>query len=209
MFAAASLTEAFTAAGLDATYNFAGSGTLVTQIQQGAPADVIATADTSSMQKLVDANLVDTPTVFARNALAILVAPGNPKDITTLADLTRADVSVVLADASVPAGRYAEQVLEQAGVTVNAKSLETDVKAAVARVASGDADAAIVYATDVRAAGPRAFGVDIPAADNVVAEYPIAIVKTTSNRTGAQTFIEAVVNGAGRAALEQAGFAVP
>jgi len=215
VFAAASLTEAFGAAGtalhaaqprVEVTFDFAASGTLVAQIEQGAPADVVATADMTTMQKLVDAGLVDGPRVFARNRLEIIVAPGNPKGVRGLADLAREDITVVLADGSVPAGAYAAQALSRADITVTPKSLEADVKAAVARVTGGDADAAIVYATDVHAAGGRATGVEIPDGQNVVAEYPIAIVKATTHRAAAQSFIDSVVSGSGRNALEQYGF---
>ena len=216
VFAAASLTEAFTAAGtalhveqpgVTVTFSFGASGTLVTQIQQGAPADLVATADTATMQQLVDGGLVDPPVTFAHNRLEIIVAPGNPKHIATLADLARSDLTLVLADPSVPAGKYAAQVLAGADVEVTPTSLETDVKAAVARVTNGEADAAIVYATDVHAAGSKASGVEIPANQNVVADYPIAIVKATHNRAVAEAFIEAITHGSGHDALAQAGFA--
>jgi len=215
VFAAASLTEAFTEArtvlqselpDLVVTLNFAGSGTLVTQIEQGADADVIATADMESMRKLVDAGLVEAPLVFAHNELAIIVAPGNPRGIESLADLARPDVTVVLADPSVPAGRYAEQVLTTADVIVQPKSLETDVKAAVARVTSGEADAAIVYATEVRAAGNTATGVTIPDSQNVVADYPIAIVKGAAHHEAAAAFVDAIANGSGQEVLLTYGF---
>ncbi|MEY2451577.1 MAG: molybdate transport system substrate-binding protein [Acidimicrobiaceae bacterium] len=215
VFAAASLTESLTnekttlqseQPGLDVTLNFAGSGTLITQIQQGAEADVIATADTASMQKLVDAGLVETPTVFAHNKLAIVVQSGNPKAIHTLADLARPDVTVVLADPSVPAGKYASQILTKADVMVEPKSLETDVKSAIARVTSGEADAAIVYVTDVKAAGGKAEGVDIPDSQNVVADYPIAIVKATKHHDAAAAFVDAITKGSGQAALSTSGF---
>ena len=215
VFAAASLTEAFNderaalqseQPGLDITLNFAGSGTLVTQIQQGAPADVVATADTTSMQKLVDAGLVESPTVFAHNKLAMIVAAGNPKAIHSLADLARADVTVVLADASVPAGKYATQILTKADVTVQPRSLETDVKSAVARVTSGEADASIVYVTDVRAAGKKASGIDIPDSQNVVADYPIAIVKATTHHDAAASFVDAITNGSGQELFRTSGF---
>jgi molybdate transport system substrate-binding protein len=218
VFAAASLTGAFSIEqgtlrserpGLDVTFSFAGSGTLVTQIQQGAPADVIATADMSSMQKLVDGGLVERPTVFAHNKLAIVTASGNPKDIHSLADLARPDVALVLADPSVPAGKYAAQILTNADVTVNPKSLETDVKAAIARVTSGEADAAIVYVTDVKAAGTAAEGIDIVDSQNVVAQYPIAIVKATSHHDAAAAFVDAITKGSGQAALRASGFAAP
>jgi molybdate transport system substrate-binding protein len=215
VFAAASLTESVTnekttlqseQPALDITLNFAGSGTLVTQIQQGAEADVIATADTASMQKLVDAGLVESPTVFAHNKLAIIVAAGNPKGVRTLADLARPDVSVVLADPSVPAGKYAAQILTKADVMVEPRSLETDVKSAVARVTSGEADAAIVYVTDVKTAGSKAMGVDIPDSQNVVADYPIAIVRATKHHDAAAAFVDAITNGSGQSALRANGF---
>ena len=215
VFAASSLTEAFTdeqaalkteQPGLDITYNFAGSGALVTQIQQGAPADVIATADTASMQKLVDAGLVDAPVRFANNKLEILVAPGNPLGIKGLSDLSRGDIKFVTEDEAVPAGRYAAQALSAAGVTTDPVSKEADVKAAVAKVTSGEADATIVYQTDVTAAGAKGEGVEIPDAQNVVATYPIAIVKDTGNRAAAEAFVKAIVSGSGQQALTRRGF---
>ena len=215
VFAAASLTAAFTDVGtalgagnpgLSVTYSFAGSGALVTQVQQGAPADVVATADTASMARLVDAGLVETPTTFARNQLQILVAPGNPLGVASLADLARPGLKVVLGDETVPAGKYAAQGLQAAGVTVAPVSKEADVKAAVAKVTLGEADATIVYVTDVIAAGAKGQGVAIPDAQNVVAEYPIAVVKATGNHAGAVAFVDAVVTGAGQDALRQRGF---
>jgi molybdate transport system substrate-binding protein len=210
VFAAASLTESFgdlqvaldaSDPGLSITYSFGGSGSLVTQVQQGAPADVVATADPASMTKLVDA-----PTTFARNKLEILVAPGNPMHINTLADLARIDVLVVLGEDTVPAGKYAAQVLSSAGVEVDPVSKEPDVKSAVSKVTSGEADATVVYVTDVRAAGSKAEGVEIPDAQNVVAEYPIAIVKGSPHRDAAAAFVDAVVKGRGQAVLHEHGF---
>lgn len=218
VFAAASLTEAFDdeQAALKAdfpdlsiTFSFAGSGALVTQIQQGAPADVVATADAASMDRLTAGGLVEAPTTLARNTLELLVGPGNPKGVRALADLSRPDLKVVLEDESVPAGRYAAQVLQTAGVMVKPVSKEADVKAAVAKVSSGEADAAIVYATDVAAAGAKGQGVEIPAEQNVVAEYPVAIVKATSNRDAASAFVAALVAGSGQAALRRHGFLPP
>lgn len=218
VFAAASLTESFgdlqpglesANPGLEITYSFAGSEALVTQVQQGAPADVIATADEASMQKLVDAGLVEAPTTFARNSLQILVAPGNPHAITGLADLAKSDLKVVLADETVPAGKYAAQSLGKAGVTVQPVSKELDVKSAVAKVTSGEADATIVYVTDVTAAGAKGQGVAIPDDLNVVAEYPIAIVKATDGHAAAEAFVESVVSGDGQRALQARGFRPP
>jgi molybdate transport system substrate-binding protein len=209
IFAAASLTDAFGALpepGVRPSFDFAGSQALVTQIQQGAPADVFASADQKNMQRLVDAGLVEAPKVFARNALAIVVAPGNPKHISGLADLARRDVIVVLADPSVPAGNYAHQALAAAGVTVHPKSLELDVKSTLAKVTSGEADAAIVYATDAKAAGAKATGVAIPTAQNVIAAYPIAVVKATKHHAAAQAFVDAVLSPSGQRVLADRGF---
>jgi molybdate transport system substrate-binding protein len=211
VLAAASLTAPFQAAqaelpGLAITYSFAGSGALAAQIQSGAPADVVATADVATMQALVDAGLVEAPVVFARNRLEILVAPGNPHHIEGLADLAASDLTVVLADDAVPAGRYAKAVLDRAGVTVHPASRELDVKAATAKVTSGEADATIAYATDVVAAGSRAEGVEIPAAQNVVAEYPIAVVAGAAHGQAAEAFVRSAVDGKVRDALDDQGF---
>ncbi|MCU1377653.1 MAG: molybdenum transporter, periplasmic molybdate-binding protein [Acidimicrobiales bacterium] len=205
VFGAASLTEAFTDLG-GATFTFAGSSALVTQIQQGAPADVFASADETNMQKLVDAGLVETPKVFAHNTLEIVTGSGNPKRITGLADLDRAGLIVVLADPSVPVGRYSQQVLTKAGVTVKPRSLELDVKAALTKVTTGEADASIVYASDVAAAGNDATGVEIPNDQNVTATYPIAVVKATAHRTSAEAFVQKVLSTRGQAALQRRGF---
>ena len=215
VFAAASLTESFndlqaslktSDPGLTVTYSYGASGTLVTQIQQGAPADVIATADTATMKRLTDASLVEAPVTFAKNRLEILVAPGNPKGIKALSDLARSDLKVVLGDDTVPVGKYGAQALAAAGVTVKPVSKELDVKAAVAKVTSGEADASIVYVTDVNAAGSKGQGVDIPDAQNVTAEYPIAVVSSTKNHPAAVAFVDSVVKGAGQVTLRQRGF---
>ena len=218
VFAAASLTEAFTDdknrlttanPGLTVTYSFAGSQQLVAQIQSGAPADVVATADEANMQKLVAANLVETPEDFAKNLLEIVVAAGNPKGVKGLADLARSDLKVVLADPSVPAGKYARQALDRHGVKVNPVSLELDVKSELQKVEMGEADAGIVYVTDVQSAGARATGVAIPTNQNVVANYPVAVVKATPNRALAQAFADQLVSGTGQDALRARGFLSP
>ncbi len=218
IFAASSLTESFsdlqtslnaTDPALSITYSFGASGRLATQVTQGAPADVIATADTATMKRLTDANLVETPATFARNRLEILVAPGNPKGVKGLSDLARSDLKVVLGDDTVPVGKYGGQALATAGVTVKPVSKEVDVKAAVAKVTRGEADASIVYVTDVRAAGTRGQGVAIPDIQNVIAEYPIAVVAGAKNHAGAAAFIDSVLAGAGQTALRQRGFISP
>lgn len=218
VFGAASLTEAFQdlqttlkseRPGLSITYNFGGSGALVTQIEQGAPADVIATADPASMQKLVDGGQVETPITFAENRLEILVAPGNPHDIRGVSDLSNRSIKVVLCDDTVPAGKYAAQALTTAGVTVSPVSKEADVKSAVAKVTSGEADATIVYQTDVAAAGSKGQGVVIPDNQNVIATYPIAIVQGAKNHDAAAAFVDAVIRGPGHTALIERGFLPP
>jgi molybdate transport system substrate-binding protein len=217
VFAAASLTEAFTDAkalierehrGVSITFNFAGSQVLVQQVIQGAPADIVATADTTTMAKLVTAGLVEGNVVFAHNALAIAVAPGNPKGVKGLADLARPDVATVIADPSVPVGAYAAAALRAAGVTVEPRSLELDVKAALAKVTAGEADAAIVYATDVLAAKGRAVAVAIPDARNQLVAYPIAVVRASAHKRAARALLEELTTGAGRSALRAHGFRV-
>jgi molybdate transport system substrate-binding protein len=218
VFAAASLTEAFTDdknrlttanPGLSVTYSFAGSQQLVAQIQSGAPADVVATADATNMQKLVAANLVETPKDFARNLLEIVVAPGNPRGVKGLTDLARADLKVVLEDPSVPAGKYGRQALDRQGVKISPVSLELDVKSELQKVETGEADAGIVYVTDVKSAGTRATGVAIPAEQNVVATYPVAVVKATANHALAQVFVDQLISGTGQDALKARGFLSP
>src|SRR5713226_4931573 len=216
VFAASSLTAAFNALGTDfqglnsgvtMKFNFAGTPTLLTQIEQGAPADVFASADTANMDKLKgDGFTAGTPQVFARNKLEIVVAPGNPKGITALADLARPGVIYITAAPTVPAGKYALQALKMAGVTVTPKSLETDVKSVVGKIELGEADAGIVYTTAIRAAGSKVTGVSIPDADNVIATYPIVAVKATTNSPAANAFIAYVLSAAGQAKLQSFGF---
>lgn len=216
VFAAASLTDSFKALssafqaahpGVTVQFNFAGTPTLVTQIEQGAQADVFASADTTNMDKLKgDGFTVGTPEVFAHNQLEIVVAPGNPKGITGLADLAKSGVIYISEAATVPAGKYSLQALAKAGVTATAKSLETDVKSVVSKVELGEADAGIVYTTDVKAAGSKVQGVPIPAASNVVATYPMVTVKGAKNSAVANAFIAYALSSAGQSALESFGF---
>jgi len=218
VFAAASLTGAFNSAktaltatdpGLSVTFNFAGSNTLVTQIQQGAPADVFASADQKNMQKLVTAGLVDTPVTFAKNKLEIAVAPGNPKNITGLQDLAKPGMTVVLEATGVPAGDYTRQVETQLGITITPKSLAPDVKTAITTVTTGEADATVVYVTDVAAAGSKVAGVAIPDSLQPSITYPIAVVKATHNQAAAEAFVQSAVSGDVQKALAAAGFIAP
>lgn len=218
VFAASSLTKAFSAAsttleagnpGLDITYSFAGSQQLVANLEAGAPADVIATADLTTMGKLVAAGLVATPLTFARNRLEIAVQKGDPRHIRTLADLANPALSVVLAAPSVPAGALAMRALHNAGVTVTPKSLELNVEAALEKVESGDADAAIVYATDVASAATLVDGVAIPDNQNVVTAYPIAVVSSGRHRAAAEAFVDDAISGTLQDALRAHGFLPP
>jgi molybdate transport system substrate-binding protein len=216
VFAAASLTDAFKAlgtsfqqahSGVTVQFNFAGTPTLLTQIEQGAQADVFASADIANMDKLTtDGFTTGTSEVFAHNQLEIVVAPGNPKGIAGLADLAKPGVIYITEAPTVPAGKYAKQALAKAGVTVTPKSLETDVKSVVSKIELGEADAGIVYITDVTAAGSKIQGVPIPDADNVIATDPIVAVKGSKNLDVANAFIAYVVSGAGQATLTSFGF---
>jgi len=218
VFAASSLNAGYTAIGKEfqtshpgtmVTFTFGGSSMLVSQIQQGAIGDVFASADQPNMQKLIDAGLTaESPIVFARNNLEIVVGKGNPKHITSLSDLGRSGLVVVLCAPAVPCGRYAAQALQKAGVSVKPASEEADVKAVLSKVALGEADAGIVYITDVKAAGTAVEGVAVPAAVNVVAEYPIVILKDSQNRPLARAFISYVLTD-GRRILARYGFTSP
>jgi molybdate transport system substrate-binding protein len=219
VFAAASLTDAFTqiaaaftAANPDATvtFSFDASSALVAQINEGAPADVFASADTANMDKLVDAGLTGgEPEIFATNLLGIIVAPDNPLRITGVADLVDADIKTAICAAEVPCGRYAAEIFANAGVTVTPVTLEQNVRGVVTKVTEGAADAGIVYVTDVLAAGDQAELVVIPEDINVLAEYPIAAVSTSANIAVAEAFIEFVLGSPAQDILGELGFEAP
>jgi molybdate transport system substrate-binding protein len=218
--AAASLTESFTTIKDDfveqnpdatVTINFGSSGQLATQIESGAPADVAAFADEAPMTKLVDGGLIDgTPEIFARNQLVIVTKPGNPTGIEGLADLATAGVVSLCVDTA-PCGKFADQALGTAGVSIPDSSVTRgqDVKATLAAVTEGDAVAGIVYVTDAEAAGDAVESVDIAEADNVIADYPIAVVEATTNGDAAAAFVEYVLGPDGQAVLTDAGFLAP
>lgn len=207
VFAAASLTDAFTAEAFGfsqqsrqkVTFSFAGSQQLVAQIKQGAPADVVATADTSTMAMLPDGS---SAREFARNRLVVAVPKGNPKHITTLADLARKGLIVVLAAPSVPAGKYAAQALTAAHVTVHPKSLEDNVRGVLTKVQLGEADAGIVYATDVQSTKGALEGIAIPSAP--IASYPILALHASGS-----AFVTYLLSPAGQAILAKYGFLPP
>lgn len=214
VFAASSLTSSFEQIGrlfekqhpgTSVTFNFLSSSDLAAQIEQGAPADVFAAADTDSVDRVAAAGLAEgRPRVFAHNRLVMLVPAGNPLGIHDLADLTEPDLIVSLCNPECPAGKYARQVLAKARVDVRADSLEIDVKAVSTRVATGQADAGIGYASDVASAGGRVEGVSIPARDNIVATYPLVLLKDASEASS--SFADAVLSPRGQKILVRHGF---
>lgn len=213
VFAASSLAPAFQKinaefrhAAFDPQFTFAGTQTLTTQITEGASADVFASADTSHMEAVRKAGLLQgDPQIFAHNLLEIVVAKGNPKGISSLADLTRPGIVVVLADPSVPAGKYAEQALAKAHVAVHPASLELQVTGVLTKVQLGEADAGIVYVSDVFTS-TSVEGVAIQADQNVLADYPIAALKNSAHAADARAFIDYVLSADGQAILKTAGF---
>jgi molybdate transport system substrate-binding protein len=221
VFAAASLTDVLeelgaefaAAGGAQVALNVAGSQTLATQILEGAPADLFISADTVQIDRVAAAGrLADDPVVFATNSLAVAVDTGNPLGVTGLADLARSDLVVVLAAEEVPAGRYAAGVLARAGVAVRPASLERSVRGALAKVAQGEADAAIVYASDIVAArrsGASVEGVPIPSEQNVVTTSTMALVAGGPSPDAARAFVAFLRSERGRELLVAHGFGAP
>jgi molybdate transport system substrate-binding protein len=219
VFGASSLTESFTQLGAafqkkykgtTVTFNFAGSGTLATQITQGAPADVFASADNAAMGQVTAANdVAGKPVTFARNLLEIAVAKGNPKQIKGLAGTVKSGVQLILCASTEPCGMYAAQAYKKAHVTVPTVPTGTDAKAVLASVELGQADATVVYQTDVLAAAGQVSGVVIPPSENVVASYPIAVIKTSHNSVTAAAFVAFVKSSAGQAILAKFKFIKP
>jgi molybdate transport system substrate-binding protein len=218
VFAAASLTEAFTAIGrafeaaspgTKVTFNFGASSALAQQITSGAPADVFAAASAKNMQQVVDGKAANASTAFARNVLEIAVPPGNPAQVAGLADLGEPGVKVVLCQPQVPCGALAQTVLGKADVTVEPVSLEADVRSTLAKVQLGEADAALVYVTDVTAARDKVKGIEIPADVNAATTYPIATLSDSKNTGLAQAFVAYVLSSAGQSELRKAGFEAP
>jgi molybdate transport system substrate-binding protein len=187
-----------------------GSSTLVMQLGQGAVADVVALADTRTMATAAAAGLIDAgPPVFATNTLEIAVAPGNPRHITSLADLARPGLQVVLCAPQVPCGAAAATALAAAGVTVRAASQEQNVTAVVTKVGAGEADAGLVYATDVRASGGQVDGLRFPEAKDAVNSYPIAVLRDAPSPAVARAFVDLVLSPQGQGVLASYGFGAP
>jgi molybdate transport system substrate-binding protein len=219
VFAAASLTDVFTDLknqleadnpDLDIRFNFAGSSALATQITQGAPADVFASANQTQMTVVTDAGLqADDPTVFTENVLEIAVPKGNPGNVTGLADFANPDLTLAVCAPDVPCGAAAESVFQAAGVDAQPDTEEEDVKAALTKVQLGEVDAALVYATDVIAAGDQVEGIPFPEAEQAINEYPICVLSAGPNPDAAQAFVDLVTSAEGQRALTDAGFRAP
>ncbi|MFD6171938.1 molybdate ABC transporter substrate-binding protein [Streptomyces coeruleorubidus] len=219
VFAAASLEESFKTLGerfekehpgTKVTFNFGGSDTLAASITGGAPADVFAAASTKTMEIVTDKqDAAGSPATFVRNRLEIATLPGNPDRISSLKDLTKPGLKVVLCDESVPCGTAARKALDAGGVKLTPVSYEQDVKSALTKVELKEADAAVVYKTDVRAAGDKVDGVDFPESAQAVNDYPIALLKNAPNPGTAKAFMALVRSAEGQKVLSRAGFLKP
>jgi molybdate transport system substrate-binding protein len=219
VFAATSLTKAFDKIGsqfeaanpgVTVKFNYNGSSSLATSINQGAPADVFASAAPSNMKTVTDAGEASgTPQDFATNSGEIMVEKGNPKHITSVSNLANPAIKTVVCAPEVPCGQVATAIFKNAGVTVKPVSQETNVGGVVTKVTLGEADAGIVYVTDVKANEGKATGVAIPADQNDVTSYPIAELKGAPNPAAAAAFISYVLGAQGQAVLASFGFAPP
>lgn len=219
VFAAASLSGAFDELAaqfeklhptLDvAPISYDGSSVLATQLIEGASADVFASADEKNMAKVTGASLATDATPFATNTLEIAVAPSNPKKVASLADLTSTDLTVVVCAAEVPCGSAAQKLLTAAGVALAPASEEQNVSAVLAKVKSGEADAGLVYRTDVTAAGSAVTGVKIDGADAATNVYPVAALTAAPNPEAARAFVAYVLSPDGQKVLKSFGFGAP
>lgn len=218
VFAAASLKEAFAKLGqqfeaahpdVKVVFNFGPSSGLATQINQGAPADVFASASTKNMDQVVTAGSATSTSDFASNVMEIAVPPKNPANVTQLSDLAKSTVKVALCQKAVPCGATAAKVFTNAKLTVTPVTEEVDVKAVLTKVTLGEVDAGIVYVTDVRAAGERVKGIELPAEVNASTKYPIATLAKAPNMATAKAFTDYVLSADGASALTASGFAKP
>jgi molybdate transport system substrate-binding protein len=219
VFAATSLTGAFDKIatqfqaanpGVTVKFNYNGSSTLATQITQGAPADVFASASPKNMTTVTDQSLATgTPQTFAANQGEIMVEAGNPSHVKSVADLANPALKVVTCAPEVPCGALATAIFKNAGVTVNVVSQEQNVGGVVTKVSLGEADAGIVYVTDVKANGTKTTGVPIPASQNDITKYPIAEIKGAPNATAAAAFMNYVLGPSGQQVLKSFGFLPP
>jgi molybdate transport system substrate-binding protein len=213
VLAAASLTKVFPEISASAKYTFGGSGALEADIEQGAPADVFAAASPKQPAALYATGLVDKPVEFATNMLVLIAPKGNPAHITSVNDITKAGVKLVICNASVPCGEYARTAFTNLGITAaamkNVVSQTTDVTQAVADVALGQADAGFVYITDADAARGKVLVIRLPAKAKPGAKDFIAVVKSGKHQAAAKGFVATVLSAKGQATLEAAGFGKP
>jgi molybdate transport system substrate-binding protein len=212
VYAAASLTAVFPRIDAKPRYSFAGSDQLALQIEQGAPADVFASASPRYTQELFRRGLVLKPRTFARNRLVLIVPRSNPAHLASVFDLKRPGVRLVLAAASVPVGKYARQVLARLGLNAalrNVVSEEQDVKGVVGKVVLGEADAGLVYVTDVKPVAGKVRAIPVPPRGQPVVRYEIAVVKASGRRAAAEAFVARVLGPVGRRQLVAAGFLLP
>jgi len=192
--------------GVDVRISFAASSTIVQQVNGGAPADVIALADQSSLEPLDQELIVGEPVVFITNSLQLSVPPDNPGEVGALADLASPDLSVVVCAEQVPCGNATASLFEQQGLTPNVVSFEPDVRATLSKVELGEADVGVVYRTDVTAAGDRIQGIEIPEDQNVINSYPVVAV---SDADLGHRFIDFLLSEGGQERLTDAGFVAP
>ncbi len=219
VYAAASLTSTFTEIGtrfqaahqdVEVRFSFGGSSDLVAQIQQGAPADVFASADTANMDKAVSAGAVEGhPVDFASNTLEIAVPPDNPAGVTSLQDLARPGTKVVVCAPPVPCGAAAQKVERSSKVRIKPVSEEQSVTDVLTKVESGEADAGLVYVTDVKSAGDKVTGITFPESSSAVNTYPIAVLSDSKEPALAREFVTFVTGTGGQRVLTDAGFAKP
>jgi len=212
IYAAASLTDAFRKLDPAPKYSFAGSNTLETQIRNGAPADIFASAAPLNTQRLYKQGLVQKPVTFTSNRLALIVPTSNPAGINSVYDLKRKPVKLVIAGAAVPVGAYTRTVLRKTGlssVLSKVVSQETDVRAVTSKVALGQADAGFVYVTDAKSVSDRVKVVRIPAWAQPRVRYEIAVVSSSANKTAAHAWIKTLLSKRGQAALKEYGFLPP
>ena len=195
--------------GTRVVFSFGASSRLSQQVRAGAPADVFVSASATVMRQVVEAGDVAAPRVVAQNAARVAVYPPSAVRISTLADLAEPGVKVALCQPQVPCGSLAQQVLAKAGVRVNPVTQGLDAASTLATVVSGEVDAAIVYVTDVRAAGSTVVGVDIPTADNATTAYEVATIRTTKQADLAEEFGDLLLSAVGQRALSAAGFQAP
>jgi molybdate transport system substrate-binding protein len=218
VFAAASLTESFGTLGqrfqaahpgVTVRFNFASSSALAESIAQGAPADVFASASATNMESVVEAGDAADPKTFAGNVMEIAVPPDNPAGVTALADLAGPGLKLALCQEQVPCGATARKVLDRAELTVRPVTLGADVKAVLTAVQLGEVDAGVVYRTDVRAAGTKVKGIEIPTGQNASTSYPIATLAKAPNAAAARAFVDYVLSADGTRVLTEAGFTRP